>query len=290
VTLQIVTDSASDVPAEIAAALNITVIPAYINIGASSYLDGVELSRQTFFDNLAQYTPYPTTAAPAAGIFTKTYEQLAHDGATEVLSIHIAGTLSNIYNAARLGAEAAKNVTVHLVDTKQVSLGAGLLVIKAAELAADGQSAATILSMLAKHAPQTHLFGVLNSLESLRRSGRVNWATFGLSTLLQIKPIMMISDGAISVLAKVRTQKRAISQLLTLVQQFGPFERLSVVHVNAPDAAHKLKSLATTFFPDADSLPIMGIGPAVGTHLGIGAVGFACIGTTKQKENYGAII
>ncbi|MCA9929328.1 MAG: DegV family protein [Anaerolineales bacterium] len=280
-TLKIVTDSASDVPTEIAEALNITVIPAYINIGADSYIDGIELSRQAFFDNLASYTSYPTTAAPAVGIFTETYERLAREGATEILSMHIADTLSNFYNAARLGAAAAQNISISLFNTKQVSLGAGLLVIKAAEMAAKGLPLSTILSLLSRLSSQTRLFGVLDSLDSLRRSGRVNWAAFGLGTLLQIKPILMISDGAISVLAKVRTHKRAISQLLTYVQQLGPLERLTVVHVNAPEAAGKLKLLADAAFAEAAPLPIMAIGPAVGTHLGVGAVGFACIGTTK---------
>lgn len=280
-TLRIVTDSATDIPEAVADALNITVVPAYINIGEQSYQDGVELSRQDFFNNLSSYTPYPTTAAPAIGTFTNVYENLAGEGATKILSIHIAATLSNIYNAARLGAEAAKGLSVTLFDTRQVSVGAGLLVIKAAEMAANNRPLSEVISALSACRPHTRLFGMLNSLDSLRHSGRVNWAEFGLGTLLQIKPIMMISDGAVSVLAKVRTRKRSVSYLLDLVYSFGPFERLTIVHVNAPEAAARLKELAASLFPDTESLPIMGIGPAVGTHLGLGAVGFACIGTNK---------
>jgi DegV family protein with EDD domain len=275
--VKIVADSACDVPPEIAAQLDITIIPVYINIGEKSYQDGVELPRQTFFDNLASYHPYPTTAAPAVGTFTQTYRQLAAAGATHILSLHIASDLSATYNVARLGAEAAPDVNVTLFDTKQIAIGAGLLVILAAEAAANGRSIDEILTLLTPRVARTRLFGMLDTLDSLRRSGRVNWAQFGFGTLLQIKPIMMISDGLIEVVAKVRTRSRSTRQLLSLVQSFGPFEQLAIVHVNALEAAKQLKELALPLFPETAVLSIMEIGPAIGTHLGTGAVGFACI-------------
>ena len=104
--IRIVTDSACDVPEHLATELNITIIPVYVNIEGQSYLEGVELSRQDFYQNLSDYTVYPTTAAPASGAFTETYDHLAAEGATEILSIHIASNLSATYNAARLGADA----------------------------------------------------------------------------------------------------------------------------------------------------------------------------------------
>ncbi|MCP5101062.1 MAG: DegV family protein [Chloroflexi bacterium] len=277
--VKIVTDSACDVPQDLADRLDITIVPVYINVGERSYLDGVELSRQTFFDNLATYTPYPTTAAPAVGAFTETYEQLAQSGVTEILSIHMASQLSATYNAARLGAEAVTGTTITLFDSKQISLGAGLLIIMAAEAAKNGRSIPEIVAMLTERVTRTRLFGMLDTLDSLRRSGRVSWAQFGFGTILQIKPIMMISDGIIEVIAKVRTRKRSTKQLLSLVQGFGPFEQLAIVHVNALDAAKQLKELARPIFPETNHFPIMEIGPAVGTHLGVNAVGFACIAT-----------
>ena len=236
-TLRIVTDSACDIPDDQLDALNITVVPVYINIGEYSYLDGTELSRHEFYSNLETYQPYPRTSAPAIGSFAETYANLANQGATEILSIHIAASLSNTWNAARLGAEATGTVPITVFDTKQVSLGAGLLVIAAAEMASAGCPVAEIIAYLTTHLAHTRLFGMLNTLDSLRRSGRVNWAEFGIGTLLQIKPVMMISDGAISVLAKVRTRKRAIKYMMDQVANFGPFEKFVVAHVNAPDAA-----------------------------------------------------
>ncbi len=276
-SLKIVTDSACDVPPAVAKELDITVVPVYINIGTKSYMDGIELTRHTFFDQLTTYHPYPTTAAPAAGAFAETYRRLADSGATEILSLHIATSLSNTYNAARLGAAEVDNLPVTLFNTKQISVGAAMLIIYAAEAAAAGDSVQEIVAKLQQRLSHTRLFGLINSLDSLRRSGRVNWAQFGFGTLLKIKPLMLIADGKIEVVAKVRTRKRAIQQLLELVQSFAPFERMAVVHISALDAAIRLQEQAMMLFPEIKSLLIMEIGPAVGTHLGLGAVGFACI-------------
>ena len=276
-TLKIVTDSTTDVPPELLEKYDITVIPLYVVIDGKSYAEGVDITRRNFYQNLASYNPYPTTAAPPAGIFAETYQKLADEGATEILSIHLANSLSNTYNAARLGAESVTGANVTLFDTQQITVGAGLQVIAAAEAASAGQSVSEIVTMLTARAPRTRVFGMLDSLESLRRSGRVNWATFGFGTLLQIKPLMMIHDGDISVIAKVRTRKRALKQLLQIVESFAPFERMAVIHINAPEAAAELHELASHLFPPDKARRTMEVTATIGTHLGLGAVGFACM-------------
>ena len=276
-SIKIVTDSACDVPTELANALDITIIPVYVNIGQESYQDGVDISRQEFYKNLYSYPTPPTTAAPAAGSFTEAYERLAAAGATEILSLHIAANLSNTFNAARLGAEAAENASVTLFDTQQVSMGGGLLVLLAAEAAANGKSMAEILQMLEARVPKTRIFGMLDTLESLRHSGRVSWATFGFGTLLQIKPLMVVANGEVDAVARVRTKKRAIKQLLQMVEDFSPFERLAIVHVNAAELVATLQDQTQHLFP-ADYEPIITeLTPAIGAHFGLGAIGFACI-------------
>lgn len=278
-TIKIVTDSACDVPPQLAAQLDIAVIPVYINVDGSSYLEGVEITREQFYNRLPTYPVYPTTAAPAVGAFSNMYEQLTAAGATQILSMHIAHDLSATYNTARMGAAAADSAPVTLFDTRQITLGAGLLVLLAAEAAAAGQTMAEIVAMLNKRLSRTRVFGMIDSLEALHRSGRVNWAQFGIGTLLQIKPIMLITDGVISVAAKVRTRKRAISQMLKIISDLAPFERLAIIHVNAQDAAEDLYQRSSQLFA-ACSAPaplIQGITPAIGTHLGIGAVGFALV-------------
>lgn len=276
-TLKIVTDSTCDLPPELVTAWGITVIPVYINIGETSYLEGVELSRQNFYDNIYTYPTYPTTAAPATGTFTRVYEELTATGATEILSIHLASRLSNTFNAARLGAEAAHSAPVTLFDTEQITLGSGLLVLAAAQAATAGHPLADIVTMLQASIPRTYVFGMINTLESLHRSGRVNWATFGIGSLLQIKPLMMIHQGEISVVERVRTRKRAQEHLMALVGRLYPFAQLAVIHVHALEGAIELRQQAASLFPAGSEPLIQEITPAVGTHLGLGAVGFACV-------------
>ena len=282
-TIKIVVDSGFDIPPDISDALNITTIPLYVNIGDNSLAEGVDVSREEFYRNLPTYEPYPTTAAPPSGTFTETYEKLAQEGATEILSMHISGALSNTFNSARLGAEAVESVSVRLYDTEQITLGAGLLAICAAEAAQAGHTIDEIVALLDARVRHTRVFGMIDTMESLRRGGRVSWAQFGIGTLLQIKPVMMITAGEISIEAKVRTKKRAINKMQEMISAYLPFERIAVIHVNAPEAAEALREQAKALFPEGETPIIQGVGPAIGTHLGIGAVGFAAISSIDES-------
>ena len=277
--IKIVTDSTCDVPGDVAEELGITVVPVYINIGDKSYLDGVELNRQDFFNSLPGYEVFPTTAAPATGTFTDVFQNLADEGATEILSLHISASLSNTYNAARLGAEEVQGAEVFLWDTKQLTLGSGLQVITAAEAATAGASMPEILSLLEEKRARTRIYAVLDTLEFLRRSGRVSWAQFGLGTLLRIKPILSVIEGDVAVIERVRTFKRAQRRLVELVEENGPVERVAVLHANNLPTAQKLYESAAHLFPPDVKPLFMEITPAIGSHIGPGAVGFAIIAT-----------
>lgn len=282
--LKIVTDSACDVPDELARALDITVVPVFINIGEKSYIDGVEMTRAQFYEQLSSFPQPPTTAAPSVGTFAETYQKLAAAGATRIISVHVSAALSNTFNAARLGAEAARGVDVKLIDSQQVTAAAGLLVIAAAEAVARGASFDEVMRLLKQNIPNGRIFGIIDNLESLRRSGRVSWAQFGFGTLLQIKPIMMIANGEIDVIGRARTMRKALPHTLKLVEQFAPFERIAVLHAQAPDLAETLRAQAQDRF-HLEEMPIMEIGPAVGTHMGAGAVGFGTISKEKQVDS-----
>lgn len=276
-TIRIVTDSACDVPPDIAEKMGITIVPVYINIGDQSYLDGVDLSRREFFVNLPAYDLFPTTAAPASGTFTSVYQHLADEGATEILSLHIAANLSNTYNAARLGAEDVQGARVTLWDTRQITMGSGLQVIVAAEAAAEGRSIAEILTLLQEKRSKTRIYAVLDTLEFLRRSGRVSWTQFGLGTLLRIKPVLEVFEGDVIMNDRVRTSKRAQLRLIELVEAQQPLERIAVLHANNLQEAQRLQKQAAFLFPPEQELIFMEITPAIGSHIGPGAVGFAFI-------------
>jgi DegV family protein with EDD domain len=276
-TIRIVTDSTCDIPSAVAAELGITIVPAYINVGDQSYLDGVDLTRQQFYTELPNYPAPPTTAAPSSGAFTEAYERLAQEGASQVISIHIASTLSAILNAARLDADATDAVPVTLVDSRQLSLGLGLLVLTAAEAAREGRSLTEIQALVESSLRRTHVFALLDTLEFLRRSGRVSWTQFGLGTLLKIKPILHVHDGEVTIVEKVRTGSRARERMVELVARLGPLQRLALLHTNAPEAAAELRQLSSHLTPAGATPQAFEVTPAVGAHIGPGAVGFACI-------------
>lgn len=279
--VRIVTDSTSDVPPRLAQQHGIVVLPAYINIGSESFLDGVELTREEFYRKLPGLKSLPTTAAPAAGTFTATYENLLAEGASGILSIHIAAALSGILNAAQAGLNAvetdADQAPIELFDSRQLSMGLGLLALTAAEAANAGATLPEIVKHLEQRVKQTQVVAVLDTLEFLRRSGRVSWTEFGLGTLLRIKPLIRVFDSVAKPVARVRTRKRAINELITLVESLGALERMAILHTSAPEDAEALRQRLSSVFPGGSRPDIVEVTPAIGAHIGPRAVGIACI-------------
>jgi DegV family protein with EDD domain len=277
VSLRIVTDSTSDLPPSLAEELGITVIPSYVNIGDESYRDLIDLSRAEFYRQLPHYPRLPTTAAPAVGTFAETYRQLMGEGATEIISLHVSAELSAMCNSARLGAEDAGTIPIHIFDSRQVSMGLGLLAVLAAREAAAGKAADVILRELEAAIPRTHVFAVLDTLEYLRRSGRVNWAEFSIGTLLRIKPMLHVYEGEVHSLEKVRTRGRAMAQLLAHVAALGPLREIALLHTHDPEGLAEWRALVRPYFPDGYEPVAVEVTPAIGAHVGPGALGVACI-------------
>lgn len=276
-TIRIVTDSTSDLPAALAASHSITVLPTYINVGRESFLDGVNLTRAEFYDRLPKYQNPPTTAAPPVGEFAAAYEKLAGEGASAILSIHLASSLSGVLNAARLGAEAAEDIDVTVFDSQQISMGLGFLALIAARAAQAGAPLDEIVATLKDSIGQVHVFAALDTLEYLRRSGRVSWTEFGIGTLLRIKPLVHVHEGHVLSLEKVRTQSRALKQLLNHVGNLGPLRELALLHTANPEGAERLRSQATHLIPSDYDPVAVEVTPTIGAHVGPGALGFACV-------------
>jgi len=276
--IRVVTDSTCDIPPETAAAYGIVVVPAYINIGDHSYLDGVELSRTQFYEQLPGYKAPPTTAAPASGTFAEAYKKLAGEGATAIISIHVATSLSGVLNSARLGAEAVEEVIpVTLFDSMQLSMGLGLQAITAAKAASEGLSTAEIITMLEERRSRTHVFAQLDTLEYLRRSGRVNWAEFGIGTLLQIKPLIHVYNGQVEMREKIRTSKRAMAQMIQYAAELGPLESIALLHTHAIDKLEMFRQQTKHLYPSDETPLAVEVTPAIGAHVGPGGLGIACI-------------
>lgn len=276
-TIRIVTDSTCDLPPDLAADHEITVLPTYINVGRESFLDGVDLTRAEFYERLPRYQSAPTTAAPPVGEFAAAYEKLAGEGAGAVLSIHLASALSGVLNAARLGAEAAADINVTVFDSQQISMGLGFLALTAARAAQTGATMDEIVATLQDTVNRVHVFAALDTLEYLRRSGRVSWPEFGLGTLLRIKPLVHVHEGQVHSLERVRTQSRALNHLMDHVGDLGPLRELALLHTANPEGAERLRGQAAGLIPTNYDPVAVEVTPTIGAHVGPGALGFACV-------------
>ncbi len=278
--VRIVTDSTCDLPQSVIEQYGIVVVPLYINFGSEGYLDGVEITRQEFYARLPDCDPAPTTAAPGVDMFRQAYDQLAQEGASEVLSIHISISLSATVDMARVAAQQTSSVPVTVLDSRQLSLGTGFLVERAAQAAAEGYSVADILPLLEAQIPRTHVFAALETLEFLRRSGRMSWvvATFG--NLLQIKPLLKMHQGDPTA-ERVRTHNGATKRLIRLLSDLTPLQRVALVHTSAADKAQTLLEQVKHLLPPAPEVPSVDITPVIGANIGPGAVGFACVSAPK---------
>ncbi len=273
--IKIVTDSSCDLPERLIKEYGITVVPLHIHIGEKSYLDNVEMSRESFYTNLPGYKPPPTTASPAPETFIKIFERLASEGASQVLAIHVSKVLSGTYHAALLAVKEFSRVPVTVLDSRQLSLGFGLQVLSAARLAQTGESLELILNALENQVRRTYVYAALDTLEYLRRSGRMNAFMAGLGSLLDIKPIMKMHDGKPSS-QLIRTWNGAMQVLVRLVKELGPLEHISFVHSNALEKARWLaEKVSGTAAEDVGFFEM--INPVLGAHVGPGVVGVICI-------------
>jgi DegV family protein with EDD domain len=275
-SIRIVTDSACDLPAETVKEQEITVVPLYINVGEKSYLDGVNLTRDEFYENLPNYFPAPKTATPSVETFLQAYERLAEEGARAILSIHLSETLSATINSARTAAEQFTRIPVTVLDSTQLSLGTGFLVEQAAQMAKLGKTVEEIISSLHGFMKRTYVFASLKTLEYLRRGGRMNSAIAHFGEFLQIKPLLHMNMGKASA-HRTRTNTRARQRLLDWLAEYAPYEKLAIVHAGIQEEAEALREQIRSFFPEDGRVPIVQISPVLGAHLGIGAIGFACI-------------
>jgi DegV family protein with EDD domain len=273
--VKVVTDSTCDLPEALIRQYGITVAPMYINVGVTSYRDGLDLSREAFYQQLPTFPTHPSTATPSPAQFRQIYTDLAAQGASEILSLHISVKLSSVLNAARLGAEEIRSAYVAVVDSRQLSLGTGFVVLAAAQAAAAGEPLAKIVALIDDLIPRVRVFAALDTLEFLRRSGRMSGAMARLGNLLQVKPVLQMVDGQPKA-ERVRTRERADALMLQWLEKLAPLEQVALVHTHTADRAEALRQKAQHLLPPGNTLSV-DITPVFGVHLGPGAAGFACV-------------
>jgi DegV family protein with EDD domain len=274
-----VTDSTADVPADLAGQHGIEVVPALVNIGDKSFVDGIEISREHFYTRLPELNPPPTTSSPSVGSFQVRYEKLLQTGADFVISIHPPNALSGIFNAARLAAEEFGQ-RVKVLDSGQLSLGMGFQVILAAEAAAKGAVLEEVVALVESVRKRVRLVALLDSMEYIRRSGRVSWAMAKIGDILRIQPLVELRYGIVHRLGQARTRLQGIERLMETLNSWGPLERLAVLHTNAESAAWQLfeevKSKA------AVQPLLVNVTTAIGAHVGPNGLGFTAVPLNNQ--------
>lgn len=274
--VRIVTDSTCDLPPEVVAEHKIAVVPLYVNFGSESFRDGTDLTRGQFYARLPRSHSPPTTSAPGTDAFVEVYQRLIAEGATGIVSIHIGSSLSNVLNVAQMAAPSITAVPVRVIDGGQITLGTGFLAVHAARLAASGASPDEIVMAVKAMAERTYSFAALDTLEYLRRGGRVNLLMFSVGTLLKMKPMLKMHLGKV-VTDRARTSNGAIDRLIQLAQQLGPLESVALVHAAAPERLELLRQQVQARLPGVPVRMVGEVAPVIGAHVGPGAVGLVCI-------------
>jgi DegV family protein with EDD domain len=271
----IVTDSASDMDAARAAALGISIVPLAVSFGDETFKAGVDLTSAAFWTRMtAPEAPFPKTAASSPGDFQAVYEAAFAGGAEAVVSIHVAGTLSGTMKSAEVAKGLLPDREIHLVDSTSASMGEGLLAELAVDLANRGVSAAEIARILTERTADLNVFVALDTLEYLKRGGRISGAQAAIGTLLSVKPIITIKDGRVEASERVRTKSKARERVIELLAA-RPVERLAILYTppSEPDSFREDVIAAMSGGVDPANVTIQVVGPSVGPHLGPGCLG-----------------
>ena len=269
-----VTDSTSDIPTNLEEQYGIEIVPALVNINGKSYADGLEISREEFYTRLPGLTRLPTTSTPSVGSFQERYEKLFKAGVESIISIHPPNALSGIFNAARLAAQEFGQ-RIQVLDSGQTSLGLGYQVILAAEAAAHGAVQDEVLALLVSVRKRVRVTALLDTLEYVRRSGRVSWAVARIGGALRLHPLIELRFGVVRRLGQARTRLQGIERMVEMLNSWGSLERLAVLHTNAESAARQL--LEDVKSKVAVPPLLVNVTTAIGTHVGPNGVGLAVV-------------
>lgn len=274
--LGIVTDSTSDLPKYLAEQHEIEVIPTVLILDGQEYADGNGISRDDFYNQLPSLRTPPTTAAPSIGDFAARYDSLLARGCDRILSIHAAGTLTTIVNSARQAAQDFPG-KITVLDSGSLSLGLGFQALAAVEAAENGLDAA--LDAVESTRKRLKVYAALDTLEYLKRSGRVPGAVAALGGLLSIKPLIELAEGEVKAIGAVRTTSQANQRILNLLLQGGGLERLAILHTGAESRAKDfLNTLMQTASQSAPrDILLVNVTTVIGTHLGPHGLGFAAV-------------
>ena len=283
-SVRIVTDTSCDLPQEIADELGIVIVPLSVRFGDEEFIDREELTTSEFWVRCVNSSTLPETAAPAPGQFEKTYRDLADDGATSVVVVSLSSKLSATMQSAQLAARTIAadsdiDLDVRVVDSLTITMGLGTIALACARAANDGATAEAVEELAKDLVERTRVFGALDTLDNLKKGGRIGNAKALLATALSIKPIIEVTGGVVEQSGKQRTRSKALAFLVEKIKSYnGAIENLAVMHADCSDVDLFVEMLQP-YYPD--DIVVGEIGPVIGTHGGRGTIGIAFQVTDK---------
>lgn len=272
--IAVVTDSTAYIPSDIIEKFNIFTIPLSVNFEDDSYLEGIEISTEKYYEKLKDVKKLPTTSQPSIGMFIELYEKLAKDY-DAVISVHLSRKISGTYDAATAAGKMVENIEVYPIDTGFSAMPQGFNAIKASEMILEGHTPEEIVERLAILRENTRAYFMVDDLTNLQKGGRLTGAQKILGSLLSIKPVLHMPEGEILPFEKIRTKKKALKRILELLEKDIAENKVSnvvFIHANDEAAALELQEKFVDKHPEVSTM-ISYFGPVIGTHLGQGALG-----------------
>jgi DegV family protein with EDD domain len=272
--IAVVTDSTADLTPEMVEELGVTVVPLRVIFGNEAYREGVDITTEEFYERLVKSRQLPTTSAPSVGDFQEVYERLLKE-ADGIISIHISSKLSGTVQVAETARQSvAKPERITVVDSLAVSIGMGFAIMEAVEAARAGAKLAEVKTAAESAARGFHVRFMLDTLEYVRRGGRIGRARAYLGTLLSVKAILSIREGELYPEERVRTRARGLERLVQWAVRHQNVKRAAVGHSTTPDEAESIRQRLAMAFPNV-KVHLVRFGPVLGTHGGPGIVGAA---------------
>lgn len=270
-TIRVVTDSACDLPRDLAQQHSITIVPLSIRFGDAEFIDRQDLTTEQFWEKCAASPVLPETAAPSPGQFENAFRQIASEGASGIVVISLSSELSATMQSAEVAAKSlADTIPIRVIDSRSASMGQGLAAVACAKLAAGGGTLEEVADLASSHAGRTKIWAALDTLEALKKGGRIGGAKALLASALSIKPIIAIIDGKVAEGGRQRTRGKAIAFLIEKVRQAGPIESLAVLQAQCLDTEILLNGLKEIYSGD---IVVGDIGAVIGSHAGSGTIG-----------------
>ena len=270
-TVRIVTDSACDLPQHLVDELGITIVPLTFSFGSDEFTDRVSLTTSEFWARCSTSPVLPQTAAPSPGKFSEAFTRLANEGATAILVVTLSAELSATKQAAEQGAQAAAlTIPIRIVDSRSASMGEGINVVAAARLAKNGMGVDDLARTVTDLAGRTRVWGALDTLENLKKNGRIGGAKALLASALAIKPIITVDDGKVAEGGKERTRKKALAFVIDKFREAGNVSNVAVLHAQCPDVDAFVAQLREIY---SGEIIVGDIGSVIGSHTGPGTIG-----------------